>query len=132
MYCIAADSDAEAATTRLAAYPYLPDGYAEALRAAHRAGAPLHDHHVLDRRALLERAVGVALQGDDLPAAVAAVGRDEELALRVVDPVPQRLGAEAAEDHRVHRADPGAREHRDHRLGDHREVDRHAVALPDG
>jgi hypothetical protein len=31
----------------------------------------------------------------------------------------------------VHRADPRAREHRDRQLGDHRHVERHAVALLD-
>ena len=40
-------------------------------------------------------------------------------------------GGEPAEHHRVHGAEPGAREHGDHRLGDHRHVDDHAVALAD-
>jgi hypothetical protein len=40
-------------------------------------------------------------------------------------------GREAAEDHRVDGADAGAGEHRDRRLGDHRQVDRDAVALLD-
>jgi hypothetical protein len=45
--------------------------------------------------------------------------------------VLQRLGGEAAEDHRVRGADPGAGEHRDDGLGDHRQVDRDRVALAD-
>ena len=40
-------------------------------------------------------------------------------------------GGEAAEHHRVHGADPRAGEHRDDRLGDHRHVDHHPVALLD-
>ena len=47
----------------------------------------------------------------------------------VVDPDRQLVGREAAEDHRVHGADPGAGQHRDHRLGDHRHVDDDPVAL---
>ena len=43
----------------------------------------------------------------------------------------QRLGGEAAEDDRVRRADPGAGEHRDRQLRDHRHVDRDPVALLD-
>ena len=37
---------------------------------------------------------------------------------------------EAAEHHRVDRADARAGQHREHGLGDHRHVDQHAVALP--
>ena len=47
------------------------------------------------------------------------------------DPVAHRVGGEAAEDDGVRRADAGAGEHRDDDLGDHPEVDRDAVALPD-
>jgi hypothetical protein len=94
-------------------------------------GAALHHDHVLDRRALLERLVGVALERDDLAATVPAVGGDHDLRLRIVHPVAQRLGAEAAEDHRMHRADPGAGEHRDGGLGDEREIDADAVTLLD-
>ena len=43
----------------------------------------------------------------------------------------ERLRGEPAEDHRVGRADPGAGQHRDRQLGDHRHVDRDAVALAD-
>ena len=46
-------------------------------------------------------------------------------------PAGERVGGEAAEDHRVRRADPGAGQHRDDGLGDHRHVDRDPVALLD-
>ena len=49
--------------------------------------------------------------------------------LCVVDPGGEFLGREAAEDERVNGAEPGARQHRDDRLGYHRHVDEHAVAL---
>jgi hypothetical protein len=41
------------------------------------------------------------------------VGRDHQLGARVEDAVAERLGAEAAEHHRVHRADARAGEHRE-------------------
>ncbi len=69
------------------------------------------------------------LQGAGLAAAVGAVGGDHELGLGVLDPGAQRVGGEAAEHHRVHGADPGAGQQRDHGLGDHGQVDGHAVAL---
>ena len=44
----------------------------------------------------------------------------------------RRASAEKpAEHHRVRRPDPGAGEHRDRRLGDHRQVDRDPVTGPD-
>ena len=67
-----------------------------------------------DRRAVRHGAVGVLLQsGTTLPRRIAAVGGDEHLGLAVLDPPGERLGAEAAEDDRVRRPDPGAGEHRD-------------------
>ena len=75
-----------------------------------------------------ERLVGVLLEPDLLAAPVAAVGGDQDLGPAVVDPAGQRLGREATEDDRVRRPDPGAGEHRDRQLGDHRHVDRDPVA----
>ena len=47
----------------------------------------------------------------------------------VVDADREFVRGKAAEHHRVDGADAGAGEHRDGRLGDHRHVDDHAVAL---
>jgi hypothetical protein len=64
-----------------------------------------------------------------------AVGGDQHLRFGVVDPIGQRLGAEAAEHDAVGGADAGARQHRDGGFGDHRQVDvdpiarRHAETL---
>ncbi len=91
--------------------------------------AALHHHHVLDGRAVLQGLVRELLERQDAAAAVAAVGGDEQLGLGVVDPVAERLGAEAAEDHRVNGADARAGQHGDGELGNHRQVDGHAVAL---
>ncbi len=90
--------------------------------------APERDH-VLDAGALLDGVVGVRFQGHDLAAAPGAVRRDQDLGFGVVDPIAKRVGAEAAEHHRVGSADPSAREHRDRQLGHHAEIDVHPVAL---
>ena len=94
------------------------------------ARASHHDDHVLDGRRFLERLVRVALERNDLPASIAAVGGDDDLRLRVVHAVAQRLGREAAEHHRVNRADARAREHRDDDFGDERHVDADAIPAP--
>ena len=92
------------------------------------AGAAAHHDDVPDGGAARDRLVGESLERHHAAAAVAAVGGDEHACLGVVDPVAQRLGGEAAEHHRVHRADAGAGEHRDRRLGNHRQVDRDPIA----
>ena len=84
-----------------------------------------------DRGALGQGLVGHPLERQDLASTVAAVGRDQADGLLVVDPVPQRLRREPAEHDRVDRADPRAGQHRDCRLRDHGQVDRHPVAAPD-
>ena len=82
----------------------------------------------MDGRRAVECLVHIGLQLDDLAAPPAAVGGDDELGLAVIDAVLDRLGTEAAKDDRVHGSDPGAGQHGDHGLGDHRQVDRDAVA----
>src|SRR5690606_34729189 len=67
--------------------------------------------------------VDCRLEGQDLTPAVAAVGGDDYLGVRVVDTVGQRVRAEAAEDDGVGRADARACQHGHHRFGDHRHVD---------
>ena len=69
-----------------------------------------------------------SLSADRLAAPVAAVGGDQDLRPAVVDPARQGLRREAAEDDRVGRPDPGAGQHRDRQLRDHRHVDRDPVA----
>ena len=85
-----------------------------------RPSAPIGD--------FCEAVIDVRLERDDLAAPPAAVGGDDELRLGVVVAVGDGVGAEAAEDDRVRRADPGTGQHGDRQLGDHRHVDRDAVA----
>ena len=61
-------------------------------------------------------------------AAVAPVGRDDEVRITVEDAAAQRVGGEAAEDHGVRRPQAGAGQHGHHRLGDHGHVDGDLVA----
>ena len=82
---------------------------------------------VLDGGAVLHGLVGAGLERDHGAAAPGAVGGDEHLGLRVVDPVLQGLGAEPAEHHAVRGPDPRAREHRNGKLGNHPEIDGHPV-----
>ena len=88
------------------------------------------DEHRFHRRAVLQRLVDIGLERDQLAAAHAAVGGNDDPAVAVLDAAGQRLGRKAAKHHRMDRADPRAGKHRHGRLGDHRHVDRHPVALP--
>ncbi|OPZ56373.1 MAG: hypothetical protein BWY91_00422 [bacterium ADurb.BinA028] len=78
---------------------------------------------------MVQRGVDGRLEGAGGPATVAAVGGDDDLGLRVGDAGVERLGGEPTEHHRVRDTDPGAGEHRDDGLGDHRQVDGDRVAL---
>ena len=89
----------------------------------------LDDDDVADRRRVLQRLVGHLLERHQLAASIAAVGRDQHRALRVVDAIAQRLGAEPAEHDAVHGAEAGAGQHGDGQLGDQRQVERDAIAL---
>jgi len=87
------------------------------------------DEYRLDIGALFERLVDGALQLQRLAGAVAIVGGDYEFAVGVLDAAGDGFGRKAAEHHRMHRADARARQHRHCGFGDHRHVQRDAVAL---
>ena len=78
-----------------------------------------------------DRLVHRRLERDLLAAAVLAVGGDDQPRAGVRDALVDALRGEAAEHHRVDRADTRAGLHRHHRLDGHRQVDQHAVALLD-
>lgn len=65
---------------------------------------------------------------DDPLALDSAGGGDDHLGRGVVDAERQLARGEPAEDDRVDGADPGAGQHRDGRLGNHRQVDHDPVA----
>jgi hypothetical protein len=80
---------------------------------------------------MADRLVDGGLQRDLLAAAHLAVGGDQRHRAGVDDALLHALRGEAAEHHRVRRADARARLHRDHRLDRHRHVDEDALALLD-
>ena len=92
------------------------------------AGA-VHHNHVLD--VVLARAglVGVDLHGNDLAAAVLAVGGDEYLRTGVLNTELQRLGGETAKHEGVNRADTRAGQGENNGFGNDGQVDDHAVTL---
>ena len=92
--------------------------------------AAIDDQHLLRRHLRqAQRFVHQVLVGHRLAAAHAGVRRDHDLWLGVVDAGGERTGGEAAKHHRVDGTDAHRGEHRENRLGDHRHVDQHAVAL---
>jgi len=66
-----------------------------------------------------------------VPPPPAPVGGDDHGGLGVEDAVPQGVGGEPAEDHRVDGTDPGAGQHGHGQLGHHRHVDGHPVTASD-
>ena len=79
----------------------------------------------------LDRRVEQRLVCDHPPRLDPAGRGDDHLRPSVLDAGRELVRGEAAEDDGVDRADARAREHRDHRLGDHRHVDDDAVASLD-
>ena len=79
----------------------------------------------------LNGAVEQRLVFHDAPRLDAAGGGDHGLAGAVVDADRELVGCEPAENHGMHRAEPGAGEHGDRRLRNHRHVDDDPVALAD-
>ncbi len=99
------------------------------------AGA-LDNQHVLNRELLAfatisEGCIDSGLERGCFALAVPTVGGDDKLCASVVNAGAQAVSAEAAENDRVHRAQPGNRLHRDDCFGDHRHVNGNAVALAD-
>ena len=94
----------------------------------HLIARAAHDHHVLDRRRALARLVDASLEGHEAAAAPALIGSDDRDCGGVVHAIPNGLGAEPAEDHRVRCPDSSAGEHRHGQLRDHRHVDPDPVA----
>ena len=80
-------------------------------------------------RARLDRRVEHRLVLDDPGRFDSARCGHDDGRLGVVDPHGEFIRGEPAEHHRVDGAEAGASEHRDHRLGDHRHIDDHAIAL---
>ena len=95
-------------------------------------GGPLPDHAVVRLvPGQVDGAVQDGLVGHDAADLDPGRCRHHHLRRGIVDARRQLVRREPAEHHRVHRADPCAGQHGDHRLGDHRHVDDHPVAPAD-
>ncbi len=82
-------------------------------------------------RGVLDRRVEQRLVMHDAAGLDAAGRGDDELRLGVVDAGRKLRRREAAEDDGMDGAEPGAGEHGDRRLRDHRQIEDDAVALSD-
>src|SRR5208337_4684179 len=71
----------------------------------------------------VDRHVGIRLVVEQSAVAVVAIHRDNDVALGVGDPIAAGVARKAAEHDRVDDPQPGAREHGDRQLRDHRHVD---------
>ncbi len=79
----------------------------------------------------VDRFIEQRLIGDDAARLDAAARRQDHLGLGIVEAGRKLVRREAAEDHRVDRADAGAGQHGDHRLRHHRHVEDDAIAFAD-
>ena len=73
--------------------------------------------------------VDIGLQRNVLAAAQTFVGCDDQVGTAVLDPAAQAVGRKAAEDDRMHRADPRTGQHGVGGLGDHGQIQGDPVAL---
>ena len=103
--------------------------------------APLNHGHVRARagndqnggdvRAGFQGLIDIGLQRHLAAAAQALVGGNDHMAVAVLNPARDGIRREAAEHHRMDRANPGAGQHGIGRLRDHRHIDGDTVALLD-
>ncbi len=92
------------------------------------AGMPHHDHPA-HGWAFGQRLIDLGFQGHRLAAAPRGIGRDDDPAVGILDPVAQGAGGKTAEDHRMDGADTRAGEHGDGRFRDHGQIQANPVAL---
>ncbi len=95
----------------------------------HFAAGALVDDDMFYRGALVHRFVDRRLQLHFAAAAIGAVLGDDGDRLLIADAIDHRIGAEAAENDRMHRPDARAGQHRHRQLGHHSHVNGNPVAL---
>ncbi len=95
------------------------------------AGSLEHQHLLDGGTAHRDGVVHGLLKRHDAAAPPPSIRRHHGFGLCIVDPVVERLRAEPAKDHRVRRADAGARQHGDGEFRNHWHVDADSVSLAD-
>src|SRR5690242_16699573 len=91
----------------------------------------LENDDAADCRCFAQSVVDVLLQRYDPAAAITAVSRDERDCAAVADAISDRIGAEAAENDRMHGANTCAGQHRYRRLGNGWQIDDDAITFAD-
>ncbi len=76
----------------------------------------------------MQRGVHIGFQWNTLAATYALIRRDDDARAAVLNAPAQRFRREAAEHHRMHRADARAGQHGDGGFRDHRQVECHRIA----
>ena len=104
-----------------------------ALLHRHRRAGDRHHQHMRWRGVaeLVQRGVGHGLERDALAAAPSLVGGDQQPRGAVADAARDAGRRETGEHHHMHRADPGAGQHRHHALDHHRQIGRDPVTAAD-
>ena len=80
-------------------------------------------------RHLFKRSIDIAFQRNPLAAAQSFVCGDHPVARTILDPARDRVGAEAAENHRMDRPDPRTCQHGKSAFGHHGHIDGYPVAF---
>ncbi len=115
---------------RLAGRHLIPPDVATLGHLAHAIGVPHHKAANYTGK-LGESGVCGQLERNPLAPAIERIDRDQRHRAAVTQPGHDGVLAKAGEQRHRHRADPPARQHRDHRLGDHRHQDSDPVARLD-
>ena len=96
----------------------------------HRFTCAPHNNHMFNGRCLGYCLIGVAFHGDILlGASDARILRNQNLTFWIVNTITQGIGAESAENNRVHGSDAGTGQHGHGQLGYHLHVEADAIAL---
>ena len=95
------------------------------------AAGALDHQHLGDIRAFGQRFVAIGLERNLFAAAHTFVGRDDIARIAILDAAGEAVGREAAEHHRMDRADARTGQHGVSRFGNHRHIDGDTVAFLD-
>jgi hypothetical protein len=96
----------------------------------HSRVAPIQNDALFDCGGFRESSIDIHLQGNNFSSPPAAIGRDDDLAFRIVVTIRDSIGRETTKHHRVRSSNPRAGKHRNRRFGNHWHVDCDSIALP--